>query len=622
MSLPPRSPSVKSQSTARKPSTGRSTPEEEEITISYPGGDSQDGRDYSTRMDEVLGDDEDEQEASDEEMFTYSGVDAPPGGPKDYNAQLQDILGPDNEDEIEGRDVQEELRRFDDSDEFENQLFVDKDEVSSNQVWFGPKLTFIQVHVPQELPTLSLPETPPRLSSPAPQDSSKRPAFLHPTVSRLRSFVPQDRPSPMSNASFATQRSANALVAPSAAASHFSAISRSSSISKLSEHTTKQTRDAFRWTSLHTASSLTHPASSLYGRATVLAANGLLCLGTSSSRALVFDFRQQLRHIITPPSTSTPLPGAVTAIALSTDHTFLAVGHAHGHIFLYELSRPQTPVRSVAPVALKAVLAGRKEGHLVGTPVTHVGFVGARHTAIVSADSTGLAFYHSLGKVLFVEASDVVRILGRYPARGEPPLGPATEAPLRPDVKGKGKAVDKPADNTTSAVSVIAIASLPLGTTPHPTDAYQIQALITPAKMIVVGLKPNPKTWLRRHNPNLGQDAKAESLLAWFPAFASSDEYNKQVDRKSGAKQKSLSATLPILVYTWGQALHFLRVKEEHIIQRVRDEKKGKVETVEVGTLVFDEPKSIDLGIGGARALQWLNIQVRIEPLLMHVYSN
>ncbi|QRV79421.1 vacuolar protein sorting-associated protein 8 [Ceratobasidium sp. AG-Ba] len=603
MSHPPRSPSLKSQSTARGADRAEKNEFEDEENIEISGEDTHDERDYSTRMDEVLEDDE-EAQGSDEEMFTYSGVDAPEETSGDYSSQLHDILGPDYEDELEGREVEAELSRFDDSDEFDKQNLVEN---------FEPQ-------IPQEVPTILIPETPPRLSSPAPQDPLKRPAFLHPTVSRLRSFVPQDRPSPASHASFASQRSANALGAPSAAASHFSAISRSSSISRFSEGTQKPTRDAFRWTSLHTASSLTHPASSLYGRATVLAANGLLCIGTSSSRVLVFDFRQQLKHVITPPTSLTPLPGPVTAVALSTDHTFVAVGHAQGHIFLYDLSRSQSPVRSVIPVALKAVLAGRKEGHLAGTPVTHVGFVGARHTAIVSADSAGLAFYHSLGKVLFVEASDVVRILGKYPSPGEGPVGPAPEAPLRPDAKGKGKAVDRVTGRAMTATSALSIASLPLGTALHSTDSYLIQALITPAKMIIVGLKPTPKTWLRRHNPSQKPSTKDEPLLAWFPAFAPSEDSNKQTNRKD----KTSALAPPVLVYTWGYTLYFIRVKEERITQKIRDEKSGKIQSIEVGSLAFEELGAIELGAdGGVRALQWLNVQqiLVVTRLALHVYD-
>ncbi|GAB1525022.1 vacuolar protein sorting-associated protein 8 [Rhizoctonia solani] len=574
--------------------------DEEELTSGQ--NNAADNRDYTTRMDEILEDDNDEQVGSDEEPFKYAGVDASVEATMDYNSQLHDILGPD--DEAGEQEVEVELRQFDDSDEFETQGLAQGD-------LHGYPITNSK--------PISLPVSPQRVTSPEPQDPLKRPAFLHPHVSRLRSFVPQDRHSSASQASYASQRSASGLPALSAAPSHFSAISRSSSRSRLSDNSQKPIRDAFRWTTLDTASSLTH-STSLYGRATVLAANGLICLGTSSSRALIFDFRQQLKHVITPPNTLTTHPGAVTAIALSTDHTYVAVGHGRGHVFLYDLSSPQTPARTVEPVSLKAVLAGRKEGHLIDTPVIHVSFVGARHTAIVTADAAGLAFYHSLGKLFFVEASDVVRILGRYPTPVEAPIGPATEARLRPDVKGKGKSADNAAHARIPTTAIVRVASLPLGTIQHSTDGYQIQALITPSKLIVVGFKPSPKTWFRRHNPNQG--SRNEPLLAWFPAYTTSNSISKQSDTGRG---KVGSIASPVLVYTWGNILHFLGVKEDRITQRVRDEKKGKIDRLEVGTLVFNELKTIDLGEHEqVRALQWLNTQqllVVVRPTALLVYD-
>ncbi|KAF8757154.1 Golgi CORVET complex core vacuolar protein 8 [Rhizoctonia solani] len=528
--------------------------DEEELTSGQ--NNAADNRDYTTRMDEILEDDNDEQVGSDEEPFKYAGVDASVEATMDYNSQLHDILGPD--DEAGEQEVEVELRQFDDSDEFETQGLAQGD-------LHGYPITNSK--------PISLPVSPQRVTSPEPQDPLKRPAFLHPHVSRLRSFVPQDRHSSASQASYASQRSASGLPALSAAPSHFSAISRSSSRSRLSDNSQKPIRDAFRWTTLDTASSLTH-STSLYGRATVLAANGLICLGTSSSRALIFDFRQQLKHVITPPNTLTTHPGAVTAIALSTDHTYVAVGHGRGHVFLYDLSSPQTPARTVEPVSLKAVLAGRKEGHLIDTPVIH------RST--------------TARKLFFVEASDVVRILGRYPTPVEAPIGPATEARLRPDVKGKGKSADNAAHARIPTTAIVRVASLPLGTIQHSTDG--------------------------RHNPNQG--SRNEPLLAWFPAYTTSNSISKQSDTGRG---KVGSIASPVLVYTWGNILHFLGVKEDRITQRVRDEKKGKIDRLEVGTLVFNELKTIDLGEHEqVRALQWLNTQqllVVVRPTALLVYD-
>jgi vacuolar protein sorting-associated protein 8 len=65
---------------------------------------------------------------------------------------------------------------------------------------------------------------------------------------------------------------------------------------------------------------------------------------------------------------------------------------------------------------------------------------------------------------------------------------------------------------------------LPLGTTPHPTDAYNVIVLLTPAKL-VVGLKPKLRTWFK-HPRELDADesrasktrSRLRGTLAWFPS--------------------------------------------------------------------------------------------------------
>ncbi|KAF9037914.1 Golgi CORVET complex core vacuolar protein 8-domain-containing protein [Rhodocollybia butyracea] len=61
------------------------------------------------------------------------------------------------------------------------------------------------------------------------------------------------------------------------------------------------------------------------------------------------------------------------------------------------------PLVSSPPPHLQLCLR-RKEGHVQGSRIINIGFVAEGHTALISADESGLAFYHSLGKVLFVEA--------------------------------------------------------------------------------------------------------------------------------------------------------------------------------------------------------------------------
>ena len=134
------------------------------------------------------------------------------------------------------------------------------------------------------------------------------------------------------------------------------------------------------------------------------------------------------------------------------------------------------PACSVPLTTLAAVASGQKEGHLQGSRIVSIGFITGGHTAIVSANQTGLAFYHSLGKALFFEASDVLRILGKYPNEeavvpGQPPLH------------------RRRARRTNAILTMV---PLPLGTVPHLMDTYNVTALIA-------GPKPMPKTWYRTH---------------------------------------------------------------------------------------------------------------------------
>lgn len=141
--------------------------------------------------------------------------------------------------------------------------------------------------------------------------------FLHPTISRLRSYTPQASQIP-SSGSVGTFNS-NAFDGASPSASHFSEISRSSSPFNLNTPTTLNTQDypngrrthsdreVFRWTQLRNIGHHIYAKASLKASAVLgslglgspmaLAANGLVCIGTDSGRIFVFDFKQTLKCI-------------------------------------------------------------------------------------------------------------------------------------------------------------------------------------------------------------------------------------------------------------------------------------------------------------------------------------
>jgi hypothetical protein len=84
--------------------------------------------------------------------------------------------------------------------------------------------------------------------------------------------------------------------------------------------------------------------------------------------------------------------------------------------------------------------------------------------------------------------------------------------------------------------TLFAMAPLPIG--PHGTDQYSLSALLTPSKLVIVGLKP-AKTWYRKMRDvshfNVG-------VAAWLSA------------------EKASEGSDPVLAYSWGRTLRFLKV--------------------------------------------------------------
>ncbi|KII92434.1 hypothetical protein PLICRDRAFT_27564 [Plicaturopsis crispa FD-325 SS-3] len=595
-------------STIRAPALDFSDNEDQE------GEEDQHEGDYSTRMEELMDSDEEDKGAGgedseeDEGGFIYEGVDAADAS-TNYRDQLRDVLGPDHEEDeeelLEEQEVEKSLIHDDDNPQF----FIEE----------APHGDMLSDNTPSSSSTHpSLPMTPPRVASPSVNGTPSRLSkpFLHPTVSRLRSYTPQGSREPSHSGSFATFHSQifDGIASPS----HFSAMSRTSSTSNLRhdapEGYTKSEREVFRWTQLrnlghHIYGKTSSKASAVLGAIAggypmVLAANGLICVGTDTGRIFVFDFKQTLKCVCGNDASAKTV-GPVTAVSLSHDHTYVASGHATGHILLYDLNNPQTPARSVPPTSITAVSSGRQEGHLAGSRIISIGFVAGRHTAVVSADEHGLAFYHSLGKVLFVDASDTLRILGKYPDE-------EISSPPRPLQNGAIPHA-APFRRRRTRYTILDMMPLPLGTAPHPTDAYNVVAMLTPAKLVVVGLKPTPKTWFKcPRNANEENGSKSRSrvkgAMSWWPSvWSSATGKPEQGSKKNQVNGNGHSiATPPTLAYSWGNTLRIIRICESKVKQPVRNSRSGKTSEVEVGTIVFEEAGkwSTDEDIF---ALQWLN---------------
>ncbi|KAL0468960.1 Golgi CORVET complex core vacuolar protein 8 domain-containing protein [Neurospora intermedia] len=289
--------------------------------------------------------------------------------------------------------------------------------------------------------------------------------------------------------------------------------------------------EVVRWTKLLKLDGLAFSESGRrnFGSPTCLAVSALIVLGTSKGVILVFDFNQNLKMIIGP-GTKAVESGAVVSLAISADHTTIAGGHANGNIFTWDTTRPSRPFLSIPH--LPQLQQRSTDGHVPNAAITHLGFLGTRHTALVSADDRGMAFSHlatrgtgSLGRTV-----KTARILGRYPD-APPPVG-----------------------KTLKPSTVLAFQSLPLGNVEMATDSMGLTAMLTPYLLVIVSTTPVAQTQHKSARPKeMTAHSAMTGCLAWFPAVRL-----KVPDPLTGSIVSKVK-----LVYCWSNILTVLEVEEE-----------------------------------------------------------
>jgi hypothetical protein len=287
-----------------------------------------------------------------------------------------------------------------------------------------------------------------------------------------------------------------------------------------------------RWTKLRkiTGQLFSEVGKRNFGRPTCLAVSALIAVGTSKGLVLGFDYHQTLKIIIGQ-GTKAAECGSVTSLAIAADYSTLAAGHANGYIFTWEINRPARPFLQIPPVSLSAMQQPHHpDGHVADRAILHIGFLGTRHTALVSADSGGMAFSHlatrGLGPVTRTIKS--TRLLGRYPSANA-----QTERSRKPS-------------------SVLAFSPLPLGNVEQETDNMGLTALLTPYLLVIVSTTPIAQTQHKSARPkDVSPHSTLSGCLAWFPA----------VKLKGSSKESEKQASDTKLVYCWSNVLTVLDVK-------------------------------------------------------------
>ena len=171
------------------------------------------------------------------------------------------------------------------------------------------------------------------------------------------------------------------------------------------------------------------------------------------------------------------------------------------------------------------------DSHVAGVAILHIGFLGTRHTALVSADDKGMAFSHLATRGLGAIARSVrtTRILGRYPD-----ILPRSTRPRKPS-------------------SVLAFSPLPLGNAEHITDNMGLVAIMTPYLLVIVSTIPVAQTQHKATRPKeLAAHGAMTAVLAWFPPMKPIAKDTLSSDTVSSAK----------LAYCWSNILIILDVLE------------------------------------------------------------
>lgn len=219
--------------------------------------------------------------------------------------------------------------------------------------------------------------------------------------------------------------------------------------------------------------------------------------------------------------------GAVSSLAISADHSTVAGGHSEGHIFTWEISKSARPFLHIPPHDATERQATNADGHISGVSVIHIGFLGTRRTALVSADDRGMAFSHlatrgmgPMGRVV-----RTLRILGRYYE-----INPQKIRSRKPS-------------------SVLAFSPLPLGNIDQATDSMGLVAMLTPYLLVIVSTTPVAETQHKAPRPKeVPAHSAMTAALAWFPAI------------RLKAKDSEISKTK--LVYCWSNVLTVVEVSE------------------------------------------------------------
>ncbi|KAH3673115.1 hypothetical protein WICPIJ_009907 [Wickerhamomyces pijperi] len=251
-----------------------------------------------------------------------------------------------------------------------------------------------------------------------------------------------------------------------------------------------------KWADLETMNHQlwSHEMRTLHGEPTSIVPGDLVVMGTSRGHILVFDYNQRLIHTIGVDSQQS-VSGAAMALTISLDLTHIAAGMANGAVFVWELNNIHRPLIHIPPLRANSI-SDVADGHIEGSTITNLCFVGRRRSVLMSGDVHGMVILHKVNKRVLGVTCSSKRILGHYGSLRQ----------------------NKP-------VTILGCAALPLGSYVDITEDKGLVAIMNQNALVIVSTNANNvKTEFSTGKPQMVDTRMGNSgCLAWFPACVLKD---------------------------------------------------------------------------------------------------
>ncbi|KAH3673329.1 hypothetical protein WICMUC_003789 [Wickerhamomyces mucosus] len=250
---------------------------------------------------------------------------------------------------------------------------------------------------------------------------------------------------------------------------------------------------SIKWADLYKLNTFLHKNESkaLYGEATCIAASEILAIGTSKGYILVFDYRQTLLHVLGGNTIQLEC-GSAICLNISLDSTHIAAGFIHGDVFVWAIKNDSKPLIHIPP---QRIPQETSDGHIEGSSITSICFVGKKNSVLLSGDVHGMVFYHQINKRLLGVTSSTTRVLGHHLSNAQ-----------------------------SKSTTILACSSLPLGAYTSSTEAKGLVAVMNQNALVIISTTNSIRTQFKTGRPqNIDLSYGNSGCLAWFPSYILSD---------------------------------------------------------------------------------------------------